>query len=232
MQGLSKRQREILEYVHRRSVQDGVLPSYREIGDAMGIRSTNGVSDHLKALVRKGFLSRVGGAGKAALARSMTLTDAALVELGASSRSTGGGDVLPTAFGDGEIVEIGVYGRIAAGALALQEEYREDTLRVDACMVPGAGKVFALRVYGESMINDGIMPGDFLFVQKQLTVTDGDIAVVMVDGESTVKRFFKEGSRIRLQPANDTMDPIYVSADEFREVNVIGRVVGVFRKVH
>ena len=190
----------------------------------MGIRSTNGVSDHVKALLRKGYLSRVGGAGKGALARSLTLTDKALLEVAA--------DLSPTTFGDGDIVEIGVYGRVAAGALALSEEYREDTLRVDSCMVPGGSKVFALRVYGESMINDGIMPGDFLFVQKKRTVTDGEIAIVMVDGESTVKRFFREGDRIRLQPANDTMEPIYVSADEFRDINIIGRVVGVYRRVH
>ena len=223
MDGLSKRQREILEYIHSRQQEDGVLPSYREIGDAMGIRSTNGVSDHIKALTKKGYVSRVGGSGKGALARSMTLTDRAMVELGGPE---------PDDFGDGEIVEIGVYGRVAAGALALSEEYREDTLRVDSCMVPGGSKVFALRVYGESMVGDGIMPGDFLFVQKRRVVADGEIAVVMVDGESTVKRFYREGDQIRLQPANDTMQPIYVSAHEFREVNIIGRVVGVYRRVH
>ncbi len=223
MDGLSRRQREILEYIFSRMQEDGVLPSYREIGDAMGIRSTNGVSDHVKALTRKGYLSRVGGSGKGALARSLRLTDKALLELGGLEQSP---------FGEGEIVEVGVYGRVAAGALALSEEYREDTLRVDSCMVPGGSKVFALRVYGESMVGDGILPGDFLFVQKRRTVSDGEIAVVMVDGESTVKRFFREGDQIRLQPANDAMDPIYVAAHEFRDVNVIGRVVGVYRRVH
>lgn len=223
MEGLSGRQREILEYIRSRLQEDGVLPSYREIGDAMGIRSTNGVSDHIKALTKKGYVSRVGGSGKGALARSMRLTDKALLELRGPEQP---------GFGDGETVEIGVYGRVAAGALALSDEYREDTLRVDSCMVPGGGKVFALRVYGESMVGDGILPGDFLFVQKRRTVHDGEIAVVMVDGESTVKRFFHEGDKIRLQPANDAMEPIYVSAGEFRDVNVIGRVVGVYRRVH
>ena len=223
MEGLSTRQREILEYIYSRLQEDGVLPSYREIGDAMGIRSTNGVSDHVKALTRKGYLDRVGVSGKGALARSLRLTDKALLELGGLGQ---------TSFGDGEILEIGVYGQVAAGALALSEEYREDTLRVDSCMVPGGAKVFALRVYGESMVGDGILPGDFLFVQKRRTVSDGEIAVVMVDGESTVKRFFREGDQIRLQPANDTMEPIYVLASEFRDVNVIGRVVGVYRRVH
>jgi repressor LexA len=226
MDGLTKRQRDILEYMHRRQVEDGVLPSYREIGNAMGIRSTNGVSDHIKGLLRKGYLVRRGGQGKAALARSMVLTDLALEEFGAAQP-----DVLRP-FGDGDIVEIGVYGQVAAGALALQEEYREETLRVDSCMVPGGAKVFALRVYGDSMINDGILHGDFLFVQKRRTVTNGEIAVVMVDGESTVKRFFREGDRIRLQPGNDSMEPIYVDASEFREVNIIGQVVGIYRRMH
>lgn len=226
MDGLTKRQREILEYMHQRVKDDGVLPSYREIGDEMGIRSTNGVSDHIKGLLRKGYLVRRGGAGKAALARSMALTDQALEELGALTQPA------TEPFGDGEIVEIGVYGQVAAGALSLHDEYREDTLRVDSCMVPGGAMVFALRVYGESMINDGILPGDFLFVQKRRTVTNGEIAVVMVDGESTVKRFFREPDRIRLQPANDSMKPIFVSAAEFREVNIIGQVVGIYRRMH
>ncbi len=224
MRGLSERQRTILEYIHRRQQEDGVTPSYREIGDAMGIKSTNGVSDHVKALLRKGYLGRVGAAGKGALARAVVLTDLAEHELGL--------DQAQNEPDPGQMVEIGVYGNVAAGLPALAIENREETLRVDQCMVPGGAVVFALRVYGESMINDGIMPGDYLFVQKQLTVRDGEIAVVMVDGESTVKRFYREGQRIRLQPANDTMAPIYVAASEFREVNVIGVVVGVYRRMH
>lgn len=223
VEGLSSRQREILEYIHSRLQEDGVLPSYREIGIAMGIRSTNGVSDHVKALERKGYLQRIGGSGKAARARSLALTEVALAELGV---------ITPEPFGAGDIVEIGVYGQVAAGALALHEEYREDTLRVDSCMVPGGALVFALRVYGMSMVDDGILPGDFLFVQKRSTVHNGEIAVVMVDGESTVKRFFREESRIRLQPANNAMDPIFVEANEFREVDIIGQVVGVYRRMH
>ena len=225
MRGLSDRQRAILGYIHRRQHEDGVTPSYREIGDAMGIRSTNGVSDHVKALLRKGYLDRVGAAGKGALARAVVLTETARSELG----------VVPQPdyedFGSGEIVEIGVYGRVAAGMPALSEEHREETLRLDSCMIPGGERVFALRIFGESMVNDGIMPGDYIFVQKSLAVRDGEIAVVMVDGESTVKRFFREGDQIRLQPANDTMEPIYVHAREFREVNIIGIVVGVYRRV-
>lgn len=229
MQGLSDRQRSILEFIHERLSEDGVQPSYREIGDAMGIRSTNGVSDHIKALMRKGYLERLGGSGKSALARSLTITEQGRSELGEVVANEPFGE---SPFGEGETVEIGVYGRVAAGALALAEEHREETLRVDTCMVPGGGQVFALRVYGESMIEDGILPGDYLFIQKQLTVPDGETAVVMVDGESTVKRFYREGDRIRLQPANSTMAPIYVEASEFRDIQIIGVVVGVYRRMH
>jgi repressor LexA len=231
MRGLSDRQRTILEYMHQRHQSDGVQPSYREIGSAMGIKSTNGVSDHVKALLKKGYLSRVGGEGKGALARALTLTPKATEELGVYS-TIGQGTVLPAAFGSGDIVEIGVYGQVAAGALSFAEEHREETLRLDACMVPGGGKVFALRVFGESMIDDGILPGDYLFVQKQLEVPNGEIAVVMVDGESTVKRFYHEGNRIRLQPGNAMMRPIYIDLDEFKSIHIIGVVCGVYRRVH
>lgn len=225
MKGLSTRQREILEYMHERLVEDQVLPSYREIGDAMGIKSTNGVSDHVRALERKGFLERRGGTGKGALARSMTLTDKAFLEVGEAANE-------PDPILTGDVIEIGVYGQVAAGQPVLAVENREETLHVDSCMVPGGGTVFALRVSGESMINAGILPGDYLFIRKQRTVRDGEIAVVMVDGDATVKTFYREGDRIRLQPENDTMEPIYVAASEFRDVQVVGVVCGVYRKMH
>lgn len=225
MKGLSKRQREILEYIHDRLSTEQITPSYREIGDAMGIRSTNGVSDHVKALERKGYLSRRGASGKGALARAMGITELALAELGVAANE-------PDPLLSGELVEIGVYGQVAAGEPVLAVENREETLRVDACMVPGGGTVFALRVRGESMIEAGIMPGDYLFLRKQRTVRDGQIAVVMVDGEATVKTFFREADRIRLQPENATMEPIYVHASEFRDVQVLGVVVGVYRKMY
>ncbi|MCO4768747.1 MAG: transcriptional repressor LexA [Deltaproteobacteria bacterium] len=225
MKGLSSRQREILEYMHERLVEDQVLPSYREIGDAMGIKSTNGVSDHVKALERKGYVSRRGGGGRGALARALTLTEQALLELGITANE-------PDPILTGDVVQIGVYGQVAAGQPVLAVENREETLFVDSCMVPGGGQVFALRVSGESMINAGILPGDYLFIRKQRTVRNGEIAVVVIDGDATVKTFFREGDRIRLQPENDTMEPIYVAASEFRDVQVMGVVCGVYRKMH
>ncbi|MFW6053423.1 MAG: transcriptional repressor LexA, partial [Persicimonas sp.] len=93
------------------------------------------------------------------------------------------------------------------------------------------GEVFGLRVSGESMIEDGIHDGDYIFVKRQQEARNGEIVAAMVDGEATVKRFFREGDRIRLQPANSTMEPIYISAAEGREAGILGKVVGVFRKL-
>lgn len=210
MDDLSPRQREILDFIAASIDMRGVPPSYREIGGALGIGSTNGVSDHIKALVKKGYIERVGGRGTP---RSLKITN----------KAAGG-------FEDDGTVGIPVLGRIAAGLPLLAEENYDGTVRVDASMVPSGGKLFALVVTGDSMIDDGIHDGDYLFVKEARDARQGEIAVVMVDGDATVKRFYKEGERIRLQPANASMDPIYVDARS-GDVEVIGKAVGVFRKI-
>lgn len=209
MDDLSPRQQEIFEFIRGVIDQRGVAPSYREIGAALGIGSTNAVSDHIKALVRKGFIERVGGRGAP---RSIRLTT----------------DAVGT-FEDDGVQGIPVLGRIAAGQPLLAHENYEGTLRVDSSLVPRGGKIFALVVTGDSMIEDGIQDGDYLFVREKQTARQGEIAVVMVDGEATVKRFYSEGKVIRLQPANSAMEPIYVGPDD--DVTVIGVAVGVFRKI-
>ncbi len=229
MQLLSPRQRQILEFIHHRASTSGVLPSYREIGDAVQIRSTNGVAEHVHSLVDRGYLARVGRSGRGALARAIRLTEQGHLAIGVDPDTVVGRAMEPA---PDDIVEIRVYGQVAAGGPSLAVEHEGETLRVDACMVPSGSRPFALRVVGESMINDGILPGDYLFVQKQRQMRDGEIAVVMVDGDSTVKRLFREGPRIRLQPANDTMAPIYVDSRDFHDVDVIGVVVGVYRRIH
>jgi repressor LexA len=210
MDDLSPRQQEIFEFIRTVLDQRGVSPSYREIGTALGIGSTNAVSDHIKALVRKGFIERVGGRGAP---RSIRLTEQA-----------------DDSFDDDGVQGIPILGRIAAGVPLLAEENYEGTLRVDSTMVPRGGKIFALVVTGESMIEDGIHDGDYLFVREKQTARNGEIAVVMVDGEATVKRFFNEGSTIRLQPANSAMEPIFVDRSS-GDVAVIGIAVGLFRKI-
>ena len=210
MEDLSRRQREILEFIKAAVDQRGVVPSYREIGGALGITSTNAVSDHLKALIRKEYLERVGTPGRP---RSLRLT----------VKATGSLD-------EGVMVGVPLLGRIAAGTPLLAEENYEGTLRVDAAMLPPGGQVFALIVAGDSMIEDGIHDGDTLFVRQQRTARDGEIAVVRVDDDATVKRFFHEGDRVRLQPANAAMDPIYVDGSA-GEAEVIGIAVGVYRRL-
>ncbi len=210
LQEMSPRQKEILDFMRSSLDQRGVVPSYREIGAALGIGSTNAVSDHIKALMRKGYIERVGDPGRP---RSLRLTP----------QATGTLD-------DDSVVGVPVLGRIAAGQPLLAEQNYEGTIRVDSNMLPPGGQVFALVVNGDSMIEDGIHSGDYLFVRQKNDARNGDIAVVMVEGEATVKRFFREGSRIRLQPANAAMSPIYVDAGS-GDVSVIGVAVGVFRKI-
>jgi repressor LexA len=210
MEDLSSRQREILEFLSARVDQTGVLPSYREIGAALGIRSTNGVSDHVKALLRKGYLERVGSHGAS---RSMRLT----------RKATGTLD-------DGTIVGVPILGQIAAGALRYAEENYCGTLRVDAGLFPGNGNIFALVVTGDSMIDDGIHDGDYLFVREQKNIRNGDIGVVLVDDEATVKRVYREEGRLRLQPSNQHMDPIYVDPAGV-DIEMVGVAVGVFRGI-
>jgi repressor LexA len=207
---LSPRQREILDFIVAAIDSNGVVPTYREIGAALGIGSTNGVSDRIKALERKGFLERTGGPGSP---RSL--------------RVTGGG---AAHLDDEASVSVPIIGRIAAGTPLLAHESYEGTLRVDAGLLPLGGQVFALVVTGESMIEDGIHDGDYLFVRQKKEVRNGQIAVVMVEGEATVKRFYREGSRIRLQPANSAMEPIWLDARS-GEVQVVGEAVGLYRRI-
>ena len=215
MEELTERQREILEFIVRETEARGFPPTIREIGEEMDIRSTNGVNDHLKALERKGYLNR--GEQQS---RSLVPTKRARLVLGLGARK------------DPEMVEVPVLGKVAAGAPLLATENVEDSVRIDSFLLGGNGReVFALRVKGESMIEDGIFDGDFIFVKKTPTAQPGEIVVALIEDEATVKRYYPEGDRIRLQPANSTMKPIYVSRAEFRSTMILGKVVGVYRKM-
>jgi repressor LexA len=207
MEELAPRQREILEYIASVIDQKGVAPTYREIGDALNIRSTNGVSDHVKALLKKGYLSRHTAPGSA---RSLSLTE----------RSN-------TSFHDQSTVAVPVIGRVAAGTPLLAEENYDTSVRLDASLVPANTPCFALRVTGESMIDDGIFDGDLVIVRQQRVVRNGEIAVVRVEDEATVKRFYHEGDHLRLEPANATMKAIIVTPGP--GVEVVGKVIGLVR---
>ena len=141
--------------------------------------------------------------------------------------------VIPALVPPTDLIEVPVVGQVAAGEPILAEENVSDTVHVDSFFLGGTTRrVFALRVVGESMIEDGIFDGDYIFVKKQLTANRGEIVVAMIEGDATVKRYYPEGDRIRFQPANEAMEPIYVSRDEFRDTQIIGVVCGVYRRVH
>jgi repressor LexA len=219
---LTDRQQEILGFITQSIEERGYPPTLREIGEHFGIRSTNGVNDHLRALEKKGHLQRED------------LKSRALRPVGAPASAS------PARKGDdprlADMVEIPVVGRVAAGLPLLAVENVQDTVHVDRFFIGQSREVFALRVKGESMIEDGIFDGDYIFVKKQLQASRGDIVVAMISGpsgdEATVKRYYPEGDSIRFQPANAAMQPIIVKKKDFRSVNLIGIVVGVYRKMN
>lgn len=226
MKDLTERQRMILEFIAASIRERGYPPTLREIGKHMGIRSTNGVSDHLRALKRKGYLDRTR-----LKSRALTLTQP---ENGtASTSSPQGAQILPfrKPSEDLDTVEIPILGRIAAGQPILAVEDAREAVKVDRFFIGPNTGVFALRVSGDSMIEAGILDGDFIFVRKQIKAKPGDIVVAMIEDEATVKYFYPEGDRIRFQPANSRMEPIIVRRDQFRETQVLGVVVGVYRRI-
>jgi repressor LexA len=220
---LTQRQQEILDFISSSIAERGYPPTLREIGEHFGIRSTNGVNDHLKALEKKGHLRRED------------LKSRAMRPISAPRNGNGNGhgaDVIPIAAHLGvEMVDVPILGRVAAGEPLLAVENVEDTVRIDRFFVGPAQEVFGLRVVGESMIEDGIVDGDYVFVKKTASASRGDIVVAMIEGEATVKRYFPEGDIIRFQPANSNMEPILVKRSEFRSVDIIGVVVGMYRKL-
>lgn len=236
MQGLTDRQQQVLHYIKQSITERGYPPTLREIGAHMGIRSTNGVNDHLRALERKGYLTREDMKSRALRPKDMGDT------LGALSSSTLGGTLggLGSDVGDvagspandhDDMVEIPVLGRVAAGLPLLAEENVLDTVRIDRSLVKGGRDTFGLRVTGDSMIEAGIYSGDYIFVRKQLVASRGDIVVALIGDEATVKYYFPEKDYIRFQPANSTMAPILVRAADFRPTMLLGVVVGVYRKL-
>ncbi len=210
MEDLAPRQRQVLDAIAAHVDQFGIPPTLRELGDALSIRSTNGVADHIKALVRKGYLER--GQGGTVRARSLRLT----------AKATGSYHTEAT-------VSIPLVGQVAAGVPVLAQENYDGALRLDANLVPQGAVVFGLKIRGDSMIEDGMLDGDIVFVRQQETARNGEIVVVLVDEDATVKRFYRERGRIRLEPANREMASILVHPDQ--EVKVLGKVVGLYRSV-
>lgn len=192
---LTPRQREIYDFLKDKIVNRGYGPTVREIGAHFGIRSPNGVMCHLKALEKKGLITR-----ESHMSRAIQLADQPRRKMS-----------LPLA------------GVIAAGRPLLAEQQDEE---IDFSNLFDSEDHFCLKVKGDSMIEEQIAEGDYVVVQKQPICADGEIVVAMVDGhEATLKRYFREADRIRLEPANSTMQPIYSN-----NVDIIGVVVGVIRQ--
>ena len=205
---LTDRQQAVLDFIARSIEKRGYPPTLREIGEHMGIRSTNGVNDHLKALEKKGYLERED------------LKSRALRPI--SSEGAG-----PT----GNLVDVPILGRVAAGEPILAVEDAQDTVKVDRFFIGASREVFALKVKGDSMIEAGIYDGDYIFVKKQLTANKGDIVVAMIENEATVKYFHPEQDQIVFKPANHRLQPIVVRKRDWKSVNLIGLVVGVYRRL-
>lgn len=215
MQGLTKRQEQTLDFIRKSIEERGYPPTLREIGEYMGIRSTNGVNDHLRALERKGYLRR-----EDMKSRALKLVE----NNNAPSASR------PPLTED-DILDVPVLGRVAAGLPLLAEENVVDTVRVDRMLIRGGREIFGLRVSGDSMIEAGILGGDYIFVRKQAMAERGDIVVALIGDEATVKYFFPERDYVRFQPANAKMAPILVRATDFKSTMLLGKVVGVYRRL-
>jgi repressor LexA len=194
---LNKRRQEILDYIARCTQQRGYPPTVREIGQEIGLRSSSSVHFHLQALEKAGFLERDGSLTRALRPVSSTPTQAMRL--------------------------VPLVGKVAAGAPILATENVEEALPLPDGLFP-SGTLFMLRVQGDSMVNAGIMDGDFVVVHQQQTAVNGEIVVAMLDEEATVKRFFQHSDGIELRPENDRLQPIRT-----RDASILGRVCGVIR---
>ncbi len=211
---INKREKAILKFIQKEMEANGYAPSVREIGKAVGLKSTATVHTYLAALVQKGYIKKEEQKG-----RTLRLLKG------------GNGEDLtkkkePKNYYTGkEMVEVPVIGKITAGEPILAVENITDTFPIPLDFV-GNSESFMLTVRGESMIEAGILNGDYILVKKQNTAENGEIVVALIGDEATVKTFYKEKDHIRLQPENSTMDPIIVPT-----CDILGKVAGVFRKL-
>ena len=197
---ITSKQKEILEYIKETILKKGYPPTVREICEAVRLKSTSSVHSHLETLERNGYIRR-----DPTKPRAMEILDDTF---GLTRR---------------EMVQVPMIGTVAAGLPILAEENIEEYFPIPAELLPNS-QTFMLRIRGNSMINAGIFEGDRGIVEQTPTAETGDILVALIDDSATVKRFYKEGDHYRLQPENDTMEPIIVS-----NLNVLGKVIALFR---
>ena len=197
---ISKKQKEILEYIKSQILERGFPPAVREICEAVNLKSTSSVHSHLETLEKNGYIRRDPTKPRAIeiLDDSFNLTRR-------------------------EMVNVPIIGQVAAGEPILAQENIENYFPIPTEFMPN-NKTFLLKVKGESMINAGILDGDMVLVEQTPAASNGEMVVALVDDGATVKTFYKEEGIFRLQPENDTMDPIIVT-----DVTILGKVIGVFR---
>lgn len=198
---ISNKQREILEYLKSQIINKGYPPAVREICEAVNLKSTSSVHSHLETLEKNGYIRR-----DPSKPRAIEIIDD---EFNLTRR---------------ELVNVPIVGSIAAGQPILAVENIEGYFPIPSEYMPNE-ETFMLKVKGDSMINAGIHNGDFILVQKQSHARNGDYVVALIGDEVTVKTFYKENGYYRLQPENDSMEPIIVS-----ELNILGKVIGLFRR--
>ena len=210
---LNKREKAILKFIEKQIGINGYPPSVREIGKAVDLKSTATVHGYTASLEKKGYIKKESQKG-----RTLKLLKGGAVE---GQQSTFDKEV----YSSREMVDVPVIGKITAGEPILAVENVTDTFPIPLDFV-GTGESFMLTVRGESMIEAGILDGDYILVRKQNTANNGEIVVALIGDEATVKTFYKEKDHIRLQPENCTLDPIIVPTCE-----ILGKVSGVFRKI-
>lgn len=206
---LTERQGEILKFIILNKEKFGYPPSIPEIQRKFSFKSPNAVQDHLEALERKGYISR-----HAHKARGIEV----LVHVASDENNRN------------NALEIPIVGEISAGRPIIAQENIEGTMVIDRSIIKNSNGNFALRVKGDSMINAGILEGDYVIASQQSDAEQGDIVVALIEDEATIKRFYKEENGIRLQPENDMMEPIIIKSNE-NKVRIIGKIKGVIRKI-
>ena len=212
---LNKREKAILKFIEKSIKNNGYPPSVREIGKSVGLKSTATVHGYLASLEEKGYIKKESQKGR-------TLK---LLKGGLDDELENQMEIQKEVYTSREMVDVPVIGKITAGEPILAVENVTDTFPIPLDFV-GNSESFMLTVRGESMIEAGILDGDYILVRKQKTATNGEIVVALIEDEATVKTFYKEKDHIRLQPENCTLDPIIVPNCE-----ILGKVIGVFRKM-
>ena len=217
---LTNRQREIFNYIQK-CIKEGYPPTIREIGSQFGF-SEKAAHDHLNALEKKKYIERAEGKP-----RAISILKEAQPKI-ATSKWLEGESANPALLdAERDIIEIPIFGRVAAGSPLLASQNLEGTLPIPARMVNNY-ECFALRIIGTSMIGIGILEGDYVIVKRQSDADPGDIVVAMVEDEATVKRFFIDGDQVRLQPENPTIE---ASTFNVNEVTILGKVICLHREL-